>query len=64
MTLRMLADVRELLQDLPADHRMLPPWRYVASQLDKATTGTLDTISIEIASRLVLILEGVKCKPK
>lgn len=60
-TLWTLADVRELMQHLPADYRMLPPWRNVASRLDKATIGTLDTISVEIASRLVLMLEGVKC---
>jgi hypothetical protein len=63
MTLRTLADVRELMQHLPSDHRMLPPWRYVASQLDKAANGTLDTVNVEIALRLVLMLEGVKCRP-
>ena len=35
-------------------------WRYVASQLDEAATGTLDTVEVEIALRLVLMLEGVK----
>jgi len=42
---------------------MLPTWRHVASQLDKAATGTLDTVNVEIALRLVLMLEGVKCRP-
>jgi hypothetical protein len=63
MTLRTLADVRELMHHLPPDHRMLPTWRHVASQLDKAATGTLDTVNVEIALRLVLMLEGVKCRP-
>ena len=36
----------------------------MAAQLDKAATGTVDTVEVEIALRLVLMLEGVKCRPK
>ena len=64
MTLRTLDDVRELLRHLPEENRSKAAWRYVASQLDKAATGTLDTVEVEIALRLVLMLEGVKCRPR
>jgi hypothetical protein len=64
MTLRTLADVRELMQHLPEENRSKAPWRYVASQLDRAANGTLDTVEVEIALRLVLVLEGVKCRPR
>ena len=63
MTLRTLDDVRELMQHLPQENRSKATWRYVASQLDKAATGTLDAAEVEIALRLVLMLEGVKCRP-
>ena len=35
----------------------------IASQLDKAAVGKLDTVEVEVALRLVLMLEGVKCRP-
>ena len=64
MTLRTLDDVRELLRQLPEENRSKAAWRYVASQLDKAATGTLGAVDVEIALRLVLMLEGVKCRPR
>jgi hypothetical protein len=64
MTPRTLADVRELMRHLPEENRNKSTWRCVASQLDKAATGTVDTVEVEIALRLVLMLEGVKCRPK
>ena len=64
MTLRTLADVRELMRHLPEDRRARSTWRYVAAQLDKAATGILDTAEVEIALRLVLMLEGVRCRPR
>jgi hypothetical protein len=64
MTIATLADVRELMRHLPEDRLARSTWRYVASQLDKAANGTLDTVEIEIALRLVLMLEGVKCRPR
>jgi 2-keto-3-deoxy-L-rhamnonate aldolase RhmA len=64
MTLRTLDDVRELMRHLPEENRSKATWRYVASQLDKVATETLDAAEVEIALRLVLMLEGVKCRPK
>jgi hypothetical protein len=64
MTLRTLDDVRELMRHLPEENRSKAAWRYVALQLDKAATGTLDTVEVEIAVRLVLMLEGVKWRPR
>jgi hypothetical protein len=64
MTLRSLDDVRELMRHLPEENRSKAASRYVASQLQKAANGTLDTVEVEIALRLVLMLEGVKCRPR
>ena len=63
MTLRTLADVRELMRHLPEDRRARSTWRYVASQLDQAAAGTIDPGEAAIALRLVLMLEGVECQP-
>ena len=63
ITLRTLDDVRELMRHLPEENRSKATWRYVASQLDRAAVGKLDAVEVEIALRLVLMLEGVKCRP-
>ena len=39
MTVRTLADVKELLPHLPEDRRARPTWRHVVAQLDKAATS-------------------------
>jgi hypothetical protein len=36
MTLKTLADVRELMRHVPADRRDRPTWRHVAAQLTQA----------------------------
>ena len=64
MTLRTLADVRELIRHLPEENRSKATWRYVADQLDNAANETLDAVEVEIALRLVLMLEGVRCRPR
>jgi hypothetical protein len=64
MTLRTLDDVRELMRHLPEENRSSATWRYLASQLDRAATGKLNPVEVEIALRLVLMLEGVKCRPR
>jgi hypothetical protein len=61
MTLRTLADVRELMRHLPAEHRNSRTWRYVAGQLEKAASGG-DVAEAAIALRLALILEHVECR--
>lgn len=63
MTLKTLADVRELMRHLAAEHRERPTWRYVAQQLAEAAAGA-DTVDVAIALRLVLMLENVECRPK
>jgi len=63
MTLRTLADVRELMRHLPEDRRARPTWRHVAAQLNEAV-GSGDTEDVAIALRLALMLEGVECRPK
>ena len=59
MTLKTLADVRELMRHLPADRRALATWRHVAIQLDQAAAG-VDTADVSIALRMAL--ENVECR--
>jgi hypothetical protein len=59
MTLSTLADVRELLRHLPADHRERPTWRHVAAELDKAAAGA-DVVDIFVALWLALSIERVE----
>jgi hypothetical protein len=59
MTLKTLADVRELMRHLPEDRRERPTWRHVASQLDKAAAGT-DPADFVVALRMVLSIERVE----
>jgi hypothetical protein len=62
MTLKTLADVRELIEKhLPADRRERSTWRHVAAQLAEAAAG-VDTADVAIALRLVLSMEGVECQ--
>ena len=63
MTLRTLADLRELMRHLPEDRRARPTWRYVAQQLAEAAAGAADPADAVIALRLVLMLENVECRP-
>lgn len=63
MTLRTLADVRELMRHLPEDRRSRPTWRQVAADIE-AAAGDGDVEGAAIALRLVLMLEGVECRPQ
>jgi hypothetical protein len=63
MTLKTLADVRELMRHLPADRRDKRTWRHVTAELDRAAAGA-DPAEVAIAVRLVLMLEGVECQPQ
>jgi hypothetical protein len=58
MTLKTLADVRELMRHLPPEHRERPTWRHVAAELEKAAAGA-DPVDVAVALRLALSLEGV-----
>jgi hypothetical protein len=62
MTLKTLADVRELMRHLPADRRGRQTWCYVAAQLTEAAAGG-DPADVAIALRMVLSIEGVECQP-
>jgi hypothetical protein len=59
MTIATLADVRELMRHLPADHRSKSTWQHVADELDKAARGA-DVADVAIALRVVLMLEHIK----
>ena len=61
MTLKTLADVRELMGHLPEDRRARSTWRHVATQLDQAAAGA-DPADAAIPLRLALMLEGVECR--
>jgi len=43
--------------------RERPTWRYVTAQLAEAAAGA-DTVDVAIALRMVLMLEGVECRPQ
>ena len=55
MTLKTLADVRELLGHLPKHAREKSTWQHVAAELDKAVAGA-DTADVSVALKLVLSL--------
>jgi hypothetical protein len=61
ITLKTLADVRELLRHLPEDRRARPTWWHVAAELDKAAAGA-DPADVSIALCMALMLEGVECR--
>jgi hypothetical protein len=63
MTLTTLADVRKLIQHLPASHREFYTWRHVAAELDQAAASA-DVVDVAVALRLVLMLEHVECHLK
>ena len=62
MTLKTLADMRELVEHLPADRRKLDTWCHVSKQLAEAARGG-DINDAVIALRIVLQLEHVPCVP-
>ena len=63
MTLRTLADVRELMRRLPEDRRERSTWRQVAADIEAAALGG-DIEGAAIGLRMVLFLKGVPCRPR
>ncbi len=63
MILATLADVRVLMQHLPADRRERSTWRRVAADIEAAAAGG-DIEGAAIGLRMVLMLEGVECRPQ
>ena len=61
MTLKTLADVRELMRHIPADRRERSTWRHVDAELGNAAAGA-DPADVAIALRMVLMLESVECR--
>jgi len=59
MTLRTLADVRELFGHLPERCRNKSTWEYVADRLTEAASNG-DTQSVAVPLQMVLRLEGVE----
>jgi hypothetical protein len=62
LTLKTLADVRELMRHLPADRRARPTWHYVGKLIEEAAAGA-DAADVSVALRMVLSMEGVECRP-
>jgi hypothetical protein len=60
MTLRTLADVRELIRHLPADRRERSTWLHVAKLIEDGA----DPADASIAVRMALNLEGVEYRTK
>jgi len=63
MTLKTLADVRKLMGHLPAATRAKSTWQHVAKCLDEAARG-VDPVHVTVALQIVLMFEGVECRPK
>ena len=63
MTLATLADLRELMRHLPEDRRARSTWQRIAADLETAASGG-DIVGAVIGLRLVLMLEGVECRPQ
>jgi hypothetical protein len=64
MTLKTLADVRELVErHLPSERRERDTWRHVAAQLAAAADGG-DINDVVVSLLLVLQLERVPCLPQ
>jgi hypothetical protein len=63
MTLRTLADVRELLKHLPKGHRERLTWRHVAACLNEAAVGG-ETTDVTVPLQMVLSMEGVPYQTK
>jgi hypothetical protein len=65
MTLKTLADVRDLIEHhLPDGHRQRSTWQHVEKQLNAAALGKVETIDVTVPLRLVLELERVSCLPQ
>jgi hypothetical protein len=65
MTLKTLADVRELVErHLPDGHQQRSTWQHVEKQLNAAALGEVETIDVAVPLRLVLQLERVPCLPQ
>ena len=63
MELTTLADVRILVEKhLPAEYRAKFTWRQLAGLLKRAAGGQQDVAEVSVALKLVLQLEGVKCR--
>jgi hypothetical protein len=63
INLSTLAEVRALIDRLPAQTRNKPTWRYVRKKLSEAASGG-DTMDAVVALQIALHLEGVECRPK
>jgi hypothetical protein len=61
VTLKTLADVRELMRHLPDAHRQRSTWRHVEALVADAARGG-DINDAVVALRFVLSMEGVECR--
>jgi hypothetical protein len=65
MTLKTLADVRDLIErHLPDGHRQRSTWQLVEKQLNAAALGEVETVDVAVPLQLVLQLERVPCLPQ
>jgi len=63
MTLKTLADVRELMRHLPAEHRERPTWRHVAAELEQAGPPAPTRSTLPSRCAWCWMLEDVECRP-
>jgi hypothetical protein len=64
LKLSTLADVRALVHKrLPAQHRSKQTWQRVAAVTTAAARGELPAGDVAVALKMVLSMEGIRCKP-
>ena len=63
MTLTTLADVRKLIRLLPSETRSKSTWQHVAAELNATARGR-DAVHVAVPLMMVLMMEGVECRPK
>jgi hypothetical protein len=63
ITLKTLGDVRKMLLGLPAPFQLKTTWGHIAVMLDEAARGG-DITDVVVPLRMVLGMEGVRCRAK
>jgi len=64
MTLKTLADVRELLRHLPKEFRDRSTWQRINALLGDAARGDTTATDVAVALELVLMMEKVEFRRK
>jgi hypothetical protein len=64
MTLRTLADLRELLRHLPTETKGKATWQKITALVDEVAAGSVTPADVAAALEMVLILEKIPFRQK